>query len=566
MIIFTRGWVTRKLDGLWEEMSGVYRTFPARFTAENGRVTRPAQTPMDLTYARNYIPFSELNAARLLHLVLEDRITYIGSETAGSWYFYNEVYHAEVADGIPVGDMVAEAFADQLRLAMDLVSQEIEIEAVNRANSGGPNVGTVAEERKKLRAQWRDHYAFQARLHSESGLNALKARFRKQCARGVDHFDNDRRWLVFQNGVLDLEGFRKNPVVKENMRDLSPMFAVNRAVTCDFNPEAEAPNWQHFLETSIPDEEVRAFLQRLVGAAFLAESKVKAIPNLQGPKDCGKTIFVSTLERLAGGYGLQPSPSALMLKQGGGDNFEQDTLRGARFVGISEPSPHSRLDDEFCKQVTGGDTVTTRTLHKKSAPWLPQCVIFIASNDPVNFTTSDNAFVERLCLVEFPHRFYDQNELPEGDWHIKDYDLERKLAEESEGIMLWVIRGMWEYLVNGIGKPESVKTAGQNFVTENSGPLSWIAENVAAGRLEIVDDPAMRPVTDYVTLANLHQQYAQDYASSYDKPLPKRVFSKHVAAKYGKSRSGVTRMLGIVGVGSYSWMNNSASENSNIKY
>ncbi len=567
MINFNRSWVQRRLDGLWEEMAGVYRTFPDRFLAENGRVPKPGQTAIDLDYAHRYIPFSELSAARLIHLVLEDRITAVGGDNNGTWYFYNEVYHAEISEGVPVGDMVAEAFLDQIVQAMDLVSEEIDIRAVAISQQTGTD---PTAERKKLRDHFKEHFAFQKKLHGDAGLNALKARFRKQCAKGVDHFDNDRRWLVFQNGVLDLDGFRKDPRIAPNFRALNPHFPVKRAVECAFNPdkpaEEKAPNWFHFLETSIPDEEIRAFLQRLVGAAFLAESKVKAIPNLQGPKDCGKTIFVSTLERLAGGYGIQPSPDALMIAKGGGTNFEQDTLRGARFVGISEPSPHSRLDDTFCKQVTGGDEVRTRTLNQKSAPWLPQCVIFIASNEPVNFTTSDNAFVERLCLIQFPHQFFDESELPEGDWHLKDYELEAKLAEESEGIMLWVIQGMWQYLVHGIGKPESVKTAGQQFVIENSGPLSWIEEKVAEGLLEIVNDPATRPVTDYVTLSSLHGQYAQDYAQAFDKPLPKRVFSKHVAAKYGKSRSGTTRMLGIVGHGTFAWMADAPTANSGMDF
>lgn len=551
MINFTRNWVDRRLDGLWEEMCGIYRTFPARYTAENGRVTRPAQTAVDLTYARNFIPFSDLNAARLLHLVLEDRITYVGSEQGGAWHFYNEVYHAEVAEGIPVGDMVVEAFAQQIKLAMDQVSSEIESLAQSRATStAATGPGSVAALRKALRNDFREHFEYQRRLFSDGGLNALKSRFRKQCQKGSDHFDNDRRWLVCQNGVIDLDGFRKNPVVRENFRDLSPHFAVKRAVECKFNPDAKAPNWEHFLETSIPDEEVRAFLQRLVGAAFLAESKVKAIPNLQGPKDCGKTIFVNTLERLAGGYGVQPAPDALMIKPGQ-QNWEQDTLRGARFVGISEPSPSAKLDDTFCKQVTGGDEVRTRTLRAKSSPWTPQCVIFIASNHPVNFTTSDNAFVERLCLIQFPHQFFEPNELPEGDWHVKDNQLEQKLAEESEGIFLWVIRGMWEYLVHGIGKPESVKTAGQRFVTESSGPLSWLNDKVHEGLIEIVSDPHSRPMTDYVTLNNLYAEYAQDCISNFDKPMGKHGFSRMLEARYGKQRSGAIRFPGVAGLGRY---------------
>lgn len=546
---FRRHWVNGRLDGLWEEMSGIKRTFPARYTAPGGRVPDPGASPVDLDYARRYIPFSELNAARLIHLVLEDRITYVGSETNGVWYFFNEVYHCEVEEGT-VGDMVAEAFADQMRMAMDQVSIEIENRAAQDANP--------ANMRKTLRGLFKEHYAYQQKLFSESGLNALKARFRKQCTKGASYFDNDRRWLVCQNGVIDLDGFRKTKTIQDNFRPHNPEFPVKRAVECKFNPgnwKEMSPNWAHFLETSIPDEEVRAFLQRLVGAAFLAESKVKAIPNLQGPKDCGKTIFVSTLERLAGGYGVQPSGSALMLSKGGATNFEQDTLRGMRFVGISEPNPNERLDDEFCKKVTGGDEVRTRTLNKASVPWLPQCVIFIASNSPVNFTTYDQAFVERICLVEFPHRFWDVNEAMAGEIHIKDYTLEDKLAGESEGIFLWVILGMRAYLDQGINKPESVKMAGERFVVESSGPLSWIDEKVSEGLLTAVEDPMAYPLTNNVLCKKLYATYAGEMKDLNDRPVGKIAFNRHLETRFRKTNSAGLRFVGLVGTGSYMHLN-----------
>lgn len=549
MITFRRSWVEQKLDGLWEEMSGVRRTFPRRFAPDwDGR--KPDPTSPDLTYAREWIPFSELKAARLIQHVMEDRVTHLGDSQRRGWHFFNEVYHEEL-DLSNVGDMIVEAFADQMVLAMDQVSQMIEAQAQTAQNP--------ADERKRLKTAFRDHYAFQQRLHSSAGIAGLRERFQSQCSKPDTYFDNDRRWLVFMNGVLDLEGFRKNPVVRENMRSHNPALPVKRAVACDFNPDAKAPNWEHFLETSIPDEEVRAFLQRLVGAAFLAESKVKAIPNLQGPRDCGKTIFVTTLERLAGGYGIQPSPDSLMQQPGGGTNFEQDTLRGARFVGISEPSATKRLDDTFCKQITGGDEVRTRGLHKSSTPWLPQCVIFIASNHPVNFFTEDQAFVDRVCLIEFPHQFFDPSEAAEGEIHIKDYELEEKLAREYEGIFLWVIKGMWEYLVHGIGKPESVKMAGDRFVTESSSSLSWIEEKVTEGLLAVVPDVHSLPMTSYVTLGKLYSAYANEMRDVNEKPVGKRRFTREVANKFPKDKSGQVRLLGLMGTGSWAYLNDENS-------
>lgn len=550
MLNFTRSWVEGRLDGLWEEMCGIRRTFPDRM-APGAPIPVVQPTTPDLTYARRWIPFSELTAARLIQHVMEDRITHLGDSTRRGWHFFNEVYHQEL-DFANVGDMIVEAFADQMVRAMDQVSAMIEAQA--QANATPQK--NVAAWRKELRGTFSAHYAFQQRLHSSAGVSGLRERYQSQCSKPDTYFDNDRRWLVCGNGVIDLDGFRKNPVVRENFRPHSPQYAVKRAVACDFNPEAKAPNWEHFLETSIPDEEVRAFLQRLVGAAFLAESKVKAIPNLQGPRDCGKTIFVTTLERLAGGYGIQPSPDSLMQHPGGGTNFEQDTLRGARFVGISEPSATKRLDDTFCKQVTGGDEVRTRGLHKSSTPWLPQCVIFIASNHPVNFFTTDQAFVDRVCLIEFPHQFFDEDELPEGDWHIKDYELEDKLALEYEGIFLWVIKGMWEYLVRGIGKPDSVKMAGERFVTESSTALSWIEEKVEEGLLTMVPDIHSISLTNYVTLKKLYSAYANEMKEVHEKPVGKHRFAREVSNKFPNKKSGTARLLGLVGRGEWDHFNN----------
>lgn len=552
MIIFNRAWVNRAMSNLWEEMVGVRKTLPARTLGQQPPAAAPGD--VDLGYAEKWIPFSELRAARLIDLQMGNRITYTGDDRTGSWYFWNGVYHQEVDSGI-IADYACEAFADQMVEAMNQVEMALELvlAAMLAANGWPANSTSANDARKRLWSPWKEHIAFQKQLHSDSGLNALKSRFRKQVTESRAHFEDDRRWLVCMNGVIDLEKFRQTFRVADSFLPHSPERKVTRSIACDFNPDAKAPVWDHFLETSIPDEEIRDYLQKLVGAAFLAESKVKTIPNLQGPKDCGKTMFVSTLEELAGGYGAQPSPKALMKEQG--QNFEQDHIRGKRFIGISEPSTTDRLDDTFCKQVTGGDLVSTRTLNKASSPWLPQCVIFIASNEPVKFNTTDAAFVERLALIRFPHQFYSPLEAEPGEIHLKDPDLEHKLAAEYEGIFLWVIVGMWKYLTQGgAKKPESIKRAGDDYVVDTSGPLTWVREKVDQGLLVVADKVSDHPISHYATLQNLYGAYAMETHTNFEKPMTRIRFSNELASKYGRERSGVTRITRLIGTGMWANM------------
>ena len=547
MIHFTRHWVNTQMNGFWEEMCGLRPVLPARNLGQ----TPPTQVnnDIDLAYAREWIPFSELKAARLIQLQMRDIITHTGGD---NWYFWNDVFHENV--GPRLGDYIAEAFADQVVLAMDQIAQWYG-RAIAAAQAA-QNTGRVTALRAEYKNDWKKYRSFQDRIHTNAGQDALKAMVRKQCAKETDYFDDDRRWLVCRNGVVDLEEFRKTRKVQ-----LYPHEAwrkVTRSVSCDFNRKAQAPTWLHFLETSIPDEEIRDFLQRLVGAAFMAESKVKAIPNLQGPKDCGKSIFVTTLDHVADGYGVQPSPTALTKEQG--QNWEQEKLRGKRFVGVSEPSVGSKLDDTFCKQVTGGDVVHTRTHYQSSEPWVAQCVIFIASNHAVKLNTRDQAFLDRLCFIKFPHRFWDVREAADGEIHIKDPDLERKLAEEHEGILQWVFYGMYWYLERGIDKPLSVQEAGTQVAVASSGALTWIHDKITEGFLMELDNDALQEtsMSHLILFKNLYRMYKSEMEQDGEQRnmLGKFAFSEHVKSFYGDFiLSGGNRVPRLVGRGAWANLN-----------
>lgn len=542
MIRFTEYWVKSQMDGLWEEMCGLRPVLPARVLGQAPPTT--AATDVDISYAAEWIPFSDLNAARLVRLRLDNVMTYTGNDNQGKWYFWNGVFHEEIHSG-RIAEMVAEAFADQVTHAMDAVKQHFESRALAAEAQGNTQAAnTIRDAYKK---GWKPYIGYENRIHNDSGLRALKNRIRIQCAKEPTFFDDDRRWLVCQNGVIDLEEFRTT--LKVRLLPHSPERPVTRALSCDFNRDATAPQWEHFLETSLPDVELREFLQRLVGAAFLGESKVKAIANLQGPKDCGKSVFVTTLTDLAQGYGVQPSPTALTKENG--VNYEQEKLRGKRFVGVSEPSIGSKLDDTFCKQVTGGDIVNTRTLYQAGSGWVAQCVMFIASNHTVQLNTRDQAFLERLCFIKFPHQFFDASEADEFEPHIKDPDLERKLKEEHEGILQWVTYGMYYFLTRGVDKPTSVKKAGLKVAEESSSALSWVAEKVSEGYLEVAENVSDYPLSAYALLGNLYRMYQGDMeADGERKYLGKHAFSAHLQSMYGDTVDANGRRIPkLVGVG-----------------
>lgn len=546
---FTEEWVKHRFRNLAREMVGLIQ--PSSDWLRR-RVT-PTLTPQTLAYAKKMIPITDANAARLMDTALDGRLTYVG----GVWHFYDGICHRPLI-GVPVGFWVVMAFSEEYSSAMDWVEPEIEAEARRMVTPQSP----FATNMNKLRKEWLQYKQFDHNLRQNNGINALKSVLQQVCTKEDGYFDHDHQWLVCQNGVLDLEKFRKNPSRPDlAFGSLDQRLPVSRAVSCSFVPGTHSEVWENFLETSLPDEEARAFLQRLAGAALLGESKVKAIPNLKGDPDSGKSVFVDTLADVFDGYAAQPPGTAI--QEGRGDtNFEQDKLRGKRFICITEPSADKRLDDGFVKKFTGGDIVDSRTLHQRGTAWRPQGIIFVASNHVLKLNTRDQAILDRLCLVEFPHRFWHRYELeemgiPESEWHIKDPDLEKKLGDpdEWEGILMWAIRGAYMYLMEGIRKPTSVKLSGEQYQTDSSRALTWVQEKVDEELLYETNLVSDQPLRSYALVGKLYQAYVQDTVSDNEKPIGKRAFSADLQQRYGALvKAGGARVPRLAGRHSLSWV------------
>jgi P4 family phage/plasmid primase-like protien len=553
---FTEDWVKHRFRNLAEEMVGIREaSSPWLRRRVTGTLTRET-----LDYAKKMIPITDANAARLIDAALDGRLTYV----AGVWHFFDGIYHRPLI-GVPVPFWVVMAFAEEFSSAMDWVMDEIDAFA---SRTAVPGQQTPQQIKTALMKEWREYASYDKELRQNAGINGLKSVLQQVCTKEDGYFDNDWKWLVCQNGVLDIEKFRQNPArLEAAFGPLDQRLPVARAVSCDFVPGAHAPVWEAFLESSVPDPEVRDFLQRCAGAALMGrnngEDKVKAIPNLKGRPDSGKSVFVDTLATVFGGYAATPDGGSIQETRGD-TNFERDDLRGKRFICISEPSADKRLDDGFVKGFTGGDMVKSRTLHQKSRSWRPQGVIFVASNHVLKLNTRDEAILNRLCLVEFPHQFKTRTEwqelgVPEGEWHIKDPDLETKLAdpEEQEGILMWALRGAYMFLQHekDVAPPASVKRAGQQYAIDASRTLSWITEKIEEGLLYETKNVSDQPLRSYAVIGKLYQAYAQDAAMDNEKPIGKRAFASDLRQRYGEPvKAGGVRVPTLAGRGILSWI------------
>src|SRR4030095_3668488 len=297
--------------------------------------------------------------------------------------------------------------------------------------------------------------------------------------------------------------------------------------------------WDDFLKNSIPDAEARAYLQKVVGAAFMGTSKLRAIMNLHGPPGSGKSVFINTFFKLGnGGAGYVCMPDSKSIIKVSGQNFEQDSFKGRRFYGVSEPPMGDAVDNEFLKKLTGDEWVETRTLNVKSSGWVPQGVPFVASNKPLKIHTRDKAIVKRVQMIEFPVEF--EKNHPDPARRLVE-GIEEMIMEDRERVLEWIIQGMLLFVRDGkqLSPPASVLALQNDVVTEASTALRWVSDYITDGMLEIDFN---QPEEYFLPVKDAYQRYQNWVVQSGEKhPLTLRFFTQDIENRY----NGIVRVNGI---------------------
>jgi phage/plasmid-associated DNA primase len=407
-----------------------------------------------------------------------------------------------------------------------LENEAAKVEASNTANA--------KDEAKKIRAQYEKgeiakHRTFRDRVSTDAGLNAVIRVMRTECDVPSNYYDNDQRWFVMRNCVLDLDAVRNGGwAVYEH----DPSRPVTKFFDADFLDKDERVNlkhWDEFLRKSVPCPASRLYLQKVTGAAFMGESKLRTILNLHGPPGSGKSVFLGTMFKLGKeGAGYVCMPDSKSIIKVSGQNFEQDSFKGRRVIGVSEPAMNDPIDNEFVKKYTGDDWVETRTLNVKSAGWVPQGVIFVASNKALKINTRDKAIVERVQMIEFPISFDALNENPD---HRPVEGLEDKLMDDRQRILEWIIAGMLMFVKDRrkLTPPDEVRALSSDVVTEASTALRWVAEYVDEDLLKIdfQADPKY-----YIPVKDAYARYQNWAIQSGEKALTARFFKQDIENRY----------------------------------
>ena len=338
--------------------------------------------------------------------------------------------------------------------------------------------------------------------------------------------DTNPYYFNLNNGIYDL---KTNQLLKHN-----PDFNISKISNTDFDPEAQCVYWIDSLYTYFNnDVEQVKFIQKICGLTMCGDHLEEIIFFLYGLGKNGKSVFIKVLETIFGDYS-QKAPVEMLLLNKNESTIPNDVarLKGARFVVTSELPKGKRLNENRVKDLTGGDKITARFLHKEFFEFRPTHKLWIYGNHKPVIHGNDEGIWRRIMLIPFLYTIPPEEQKPPSV-------LQAQFEAERNGILKWFIDGWVLYQQEGLKPPETIKRATKEYREE---------EDVLVDFIDEMCDTSSS--SNKVKTKDLHNHYVK-WCESNNEPvlLKSKSFNTTIEEKgFKKVESGHGREREFVGI------------------
>ena len=225
-----------------------------------------------------------------------------------------------------------------------------------------------------------------------------------------------------RNGIINL--------ATGNVEPHDRAYGFTTIIDYEYTPNKHSQRWNEFLESSLPDPNVRVYLQEELGYAMSGWRLHENIIMFIGSGRNGKGVITQSINNLLGTMCASTGPDTF--RRGvAASGFEMARIATARMWVISEFGRTS-AEAEMLKALSGGDRFSAA--HKGLDPFEapPVATMIISSNvTPKALSPRDGALWMRLRCINFDVSF-------EGR---EDVYLKREIAEQFDGLFSWLIDG-----------------------------------------------------------------------------------------------------------------------------
>ncbi|MET8862292.1 phage/plasmid primase, P4 family [Nonomuraea sp. NPDC004580] len=230
------------------------------------------------------------------------------------------------------------------------------------------------------------------------------------------------------------------------------------------DPDSE---WHTFLARILPDEDVRAFVQRVMGYAMLGEVVEHVLPIFTGEGANGKGTLRDALMAAFGDYAIEIDPAMLMESKHERHGAFKMRLRGARLVFCSEVERGRRFAEATMKRLVGGDPIEANLMHKNPITFIPSHTLVMLTNHLPAVSGDDPAVWRRILVVPF------DVVIPEKE---RDGGLPARLRAAAPSVLAWTFEGWRDYQLKGLDPPEAVRARTRAYQEASDALGRFLAE------------------------------------------------------------------------------------------
>ncbi len=258
-----------------------------------------------------------------------------------------------------------------------------------------------------------------------------------------------------KNGMLD---WRTGELLPHDVSYLS-IFQV----PVEFNPQAECPEVEGFLNSSLP-EDCLLLTEEIIGYCLIPDVRFERAFMLVGTGSNGKSTFLHLLNEFLGDFNVAKVP----LQELCDHKFKRAGLFGKLANIFSDLGSKSLQDSSYFKALVSGDVIDAERKFVEPFYFKAYAKLIFSANKIPKSSDKTYAFYRRWIIIQFPYTFTDED---------ADRNLISKLKTSSNlsGLLNRAIRGLQRLFENGsFSDSETTRNALDDYRRENDSVAAFI--------------------------------------------------------------------------------------------
>jgi phage/plasmid-associated DNA primase len=341
-----------------------------------------------------------------------------------------------------------------------------------------------------------------------SVFQILKAKLLKSVDGGRRSiWSKGRKYIPFQNGVLDSETFDFHPGQQKDLY-------LRSKLAYDYDPEAKCPEFLKWVNKAL-DTGQALLIQAFCRALLTGYTAGERFLHLVGPGGTGKSTMQQLMIALAGFSGSHTSSLEIIET----NKFETYNLIGKRLLLLTDESNYNKRMDVLKKLTSASDTLRAeRKYGKEIISFKPECLVCIASNEHISSNDSSSG-LERRRLTIVMDKVVPPSERREL-LSVYDDRLEGEFVPEMSGIVSWALSlsydKMRDILANPVKHVPSIAKTNIEALMFNNQFVSWLGECClySPNSATVIGRGASKPSTDEAERGlYVKDSYSELYAS-----------------------------------------------------